>query len=304
MDHNNSLLDGMQLFCTIVQENGLTAAARRLGHTPSHVSKELARLENRLGTRLLNRTTRKISLTETGKIYFENANSIVSQAQAIEDRLQKIGDHPFGELKIGVPVIFAHCGFNRWLGEFLDQYPDITLNVEVSERKADLISEGFDLLVRIGAMPMSDLITRTLFTTSMLTVASPDYLTRTGTPTHPSQLTDKNVIDFSFRSIASTWTYFDKSGQQISVSVNPKARCNDAFTEKELALSGAGITRLPMMVCKEELKDEKLVRILEDFEPRDSDVQIVYPSRQHLPPKTRAMIDFLISKCSQLGTAA
>jgi DNA-binding transcriptional LysR family regulator len=274
----------------------LTAAARKLGHTPSHVSKEVARLERRLGVRLLNRTTRKISLTETGKIYYENARRMVTDANVVESRIQSLGDRPFGELNISVPVIFAHGFINKWLPEFVELYPDIILKVDVSERKADLIGEGIDLLVRIGTLPISDFMTRILFHTAMITVASPDYLKEHGYPRHPHELANHSLIDFSIRNVTNSWSFQGPERQIVSVGVNPIFFCNDASMEKAMAIAGSGITRLPLLACEAELQSGTLVRILRQFEPNPAPVQLVFPSRKNLPAKTRATIDFLVAR--------
>lgn len=298
MDHNKDLFDGIYLFHTVVEQEGLSAAARVLGHTPSHVSKELARLEARLGTRLLNRTTRTISLTETGRTYFENARRMIADTRAVEDRLNVLGDRPFGELRMSVPVVFAHSCLNEWLPEFLERYPEIKLNIDVSERRADMIAEGIDLLVRIGNLPPSDLIARELFKTEGVTVAAPSYLEQHGVPAHPSELEGHDLIDFSFHGPTQNWTYLSPGGAQISVPVSPRIRCNDAQTEKSLAVAGRGITRLPKLSCKAELDDGALVSLLTDFATPPAGVHVIYASRDNLAAKTRAMIDFLVEKSS------
>ena len=296
MDNNKDIFDGMVLFCAVVAQEGMSAAAKLLGHTPSHVSKEIARLETRLGTRLLNRTTRRISLTESGRIYYENARRIVDDARAMQDRLHSIGDRPFGELRMSVPVIFAHGWLNDWLPEFLMRYPDIDLNLDISERRADMIGEGIDLLVRIGNLHSSGMIAREIFRTQSLTLASPAYLKRNGTPHHPNDLKDHDLIDFSFHGITQNWTYPGPNGETIIVPISPRVRCNDAYTEKALALASRGITRLPAVACQAELEAGTLTSILTDFESAPLGVHVIYASRDNLPAKTRAMIDFLVEK--------
>jgi len=296
MDHNRDLFDGMVLFCAVVEQEGMSAGAKLLGHTPSHVSKEIARLEARLGARLLNRTTRRISLTESGRIYYENARRIVDDTRAVQNRLHSVGDRPFGELRMSVPVVFAHGWLNNWLPEFLQRYPEVDLNIDVSERRADMIDEGIDLLVRIGDLPPSDLIAREIFRTQGLTVASPSYLKRNGTPRHPNDLKDHELIDFSFHGITQNWSYPGPDGEMITVPIAPRIRCNDAQTEKVLALAGRGITRLPDLSCQAELDAGALVAILPDFRAPSIGVNVIYASRDNLPAKTRAMIDFLVEK--------
>ncbi|MES0827444.1 LysR family transcriptional regulator [Ruegeria sp. SCP11] len=296
MDHNKDLFGGMVLFCTVVEQEGMSAAAKLLGHTPSHVSKEIARLETRLGTRLLNRTTRRISLTESGRIYYENACRIVDDTRAVQNRLHSVGDRPFGELRMSVPVVFAHGWLNDWLPEFLQRYPEVDLNIDVSERRADMVGEGIDLLVRIGDLPPSDLIAREIFRTQGLTVASPAYLKRYGTPRHPDDLKEHDLIDFSFHGITQSWTYPGPDGEVITVPIAPRVRCNDAHTEKVLAIAGRGIARLPELSCQAELDTGTLVAILPEFRPPSIGVNVIYASRDNLPAKTRAMIDFLVEK--------
>lgn len=296
MDYNKDLFDGMVLFCKVIEQDGLSAAARVTGHTPSHVSKELQRLEARLGTRLLNRTTRKISLTESGEVYYRNARRIIDDAREVEDRLHATGDRPFGVLRMSVPVVFAHGCLNAWLPEFLELYPDVSLQIDVSERRADLVAEGIDLLVRIGELPSSDMIARELFRTAGVTVAAPSYIARKGMPDHPSELVDHDLIDFSFHRISHSWGFAGADGKTITVPVAPKFRCNDAETEKALARAGCGVTRLPELACRSDLKSGALVRILESFERSPSGVYAIYASRENLPPKTRAMVDFLVRK--------
>lgn len=296
MDHNKTLFDGMVLFCAVVEGNSLAAAARKLGHTPSHVSKEIARLEARLGTRLLNRTTRKISLTETGKIYYDNARRIVLDAEVIEDKIQTLGDRPFGELKISVPAVFAQGCFNEWLPDFLMAYPDVSLNINVSDTKVDMIAEGYDLLVRIGTLPPSDMIARELFRTRMVTISSPQYLSKHGKPKTPEDLSSHVLIDTTMRISSHNWSYPRPNAQPVSFPVTPIVRCNDAEMEKALVVAGRGITRLPHIACAADIENGKLELILEDYEPEPAGVHIIYANRQHLPPKTRAMADFLVHK--------
>lgn len=296
MDYNRDIFDGMVLFCAVVAKESMSAAAKLLGHTPSHVSKEIARLEARLGARLMNRTTRRLSLTEAGRIYFENAQRMVDDAHTMQDHLHSIGDRPFGELRMSVPVVFAHGWLNEKLPEFLDRYPGINLHVDVSERRADMIGEGIDLLVRIGNLPSSDLIAREICKTRGLTVAAPAYLERRGTPQQPSELQDHDLIDFSFHGIAQHWNYLGSDDATISIPTTPRIRCNDAQTEKALALAGQGITRLPQIACHTELEAGTLVSVLKKYSTQPVAINAIYASRENLPTKTRAMVDFLVEK--------
>jgi DNA-binding transcriptional LysR family regulator len=214
----------------------------------------------------------------------------------MQDRLHSIGDRPFGELRMSVPVVFAHGWLNQWLPEFLERYPDVDLHLDISERHSDMIGEGIDLLVRIGDLPPSDLIAREILSTRGLTVASPSYLKRKGTPHHPNDLKDHELIDFSFHGITQSWAYAGPDGEVIAVPISPRVRCDDAQTEKVLALAGRGITRLPEIACQVELDAGTLVPILTAFENPPLGAHVIYASRDNLPAKTRAMIDFLVEK--------
>ena len=295
----NNHFDGMVLFCAVVEAGSFTAAARKLGHSVSHVSKEVARLEGRLGTRLLNRTTRTISLTETGRVYYDQARQIVRDAEAIDQRIQAVGDRPFGLLRVSVAVMFGHAYLNQWLPEFLSDYPDITCEVEVSDRKVNIVAEGFDAVVRAGRLEDTDLIAKELTRTRRMAVASSTYLDANGTPKHPHDLSDHALIDFSYRSIANVWDFAGTSGKTIAVPVAPVVTCNSAEMEAALAVAGVGITRLPQLACEDEIASGALVPILEGFEKPPIGIYVVYPSRAHLAPKVRAFVDFLDHKCKR-----
>ncbi len=293
MANNNTLFDGMVLFCAVVERQNFSAAAKFLGHSASQVSKEIAALEMRLGSRLLHRTTRTVSLTETGRIYYDHARRLVADAATITDQIHTLGDRPFGELRISVPSIFARACLNALLPDFLASHPDITMNVEVSDRKTDMVAEGIDLVVRIGALPDSDMIAKELFKTRLVTVASPGYLEKHPTPVHPQDLRDHMLIDFSERTIAHEWRFVAASGNTIFVPVKPLLRCNDAEMELTQAVAGIGITRLPELACSDELQNGDLVTILTDYNEPPVGVCVIYPSRKQLPLKTRALIDFM-----------
>lgn len=296
MDNNESLFDGMALFCAVVEHSGFTAAARKLGHTPSHISKQVARLEERLGTRLLNRTTRSVSLTDAGARYFESARRIIEDARAARDQIHEASSRPSGLLKISVPVSLSLSCLNDWLPEFLNAYPDIRLNVEASDRMVDMVAEGIDVVVRAGHLKDSDLVARKLATSRLMMVASPKYLSAHGTPEHPEDLTQHALVDFSRREITSTWNFVDANNQRISVPVSPRVICNSAETEEAMAIAGIGITSLPGFACQNALGSGALMPILEAYELPPIGIYAIYPSRSNLPKKVRVFVDFLTEK--------
>lgn len=299
MNINTSLFDGMILFCAVVENGGFTAAARKLGHTPSHVSKEIARLEERLGVRLLNRTTRSISLTDAGSRYFEKARHIIEDARRAEDQILSAAGTPSGLLKISIPVSFGLSCLNAWLPEFLSLYPDIRLSIDADDRIVDIVAEGFDVVVRAGQLDDSDLVAKRLMTSRLLIVASPDYLERAGTPETPEDLANHVLIDFSHRRLANTWQFSDHGGHNISIPVSARVTCNSGETEEALAIAGIGITRLPSFVCQRAIDSSALASILEPFENLPIGIYAIYPSRLQLAPKVRVFVDFLNDKFSE-----
>jgi len=296
MSSNGAVFDGMIVFCEVVEAAGFSAAAQRLGHSASHVSKEIVRLEDRLGARLLNRTTRTVSLTDDGRIYYEHARRVVDDARDAESAILSVKDKPLGLLRVSVPVSFSLNYLNQWLPEFLDAYPEVNLEIEASDRIVDIVAEGYDVVVRAGQLDASDLIAKKLLTSRRLTVASPAYLRERGEPSRPDELVGHTLIDFSQRKIASIWSYSGEGGREIRVHVQPRVVCDSGETELALAVSGVGITRLPSLACQKELDSGALVTILTGFEKPPLGVWAVYPSRSHLAAKVRAFVDFLDSK--------
>ncbi|MCP4999720.1 MAG: LysR family transcriptional regulator [Hyphomicrobiales bacterium] len=301
MDNNRDLFDGMVIFCAVVDADGFAAAAERLGHSASHVSKEVARLEERLGVRLLNRTTRTLSLTEMGQTYYEQAQRIVDDAREIKSRILSVGDRPMGLLRISVPVSFARNYLDDWLPEFMLTYGDVRFHIEASDRMVDVVAEGFDVVVRAGRLDDTGLIARRLMVSRLLTVASPEYLARYGTPETPQALAGHTLIDFSYRKTATVWEYGGRGAKRIPVSVSPRLVCNSADTEMAVALAGVVITRLPSMTCGREFAAGALVPILTGYEEEPIGIFAIYPSRVHLAAKVRAFVDFLADKCSRSG---
>ncbi len=293
---NNNMFDGILVFCAVVDNQGFAAAARSLGHTPSHISKEIARLEARLGTRLLNRTTRSLNLTEEGQRYYNSVRPLVDDVKQAENKLQQRVNIPGGMLKISIPVSFAQSCLNDWLPEFLDAYPDIRLTIEASDRKVDVIEEGFDVVIRAGRLDDSNLVARKLANSRLMTLAAPHYLEKYGCPQHPEDLSSQTTIDFSFRQLGQGWQYNLGNGKSITVNVVPRVNCNSAETEEALAVAGVGITRLPSFACQKSLDSGALVAILEAFDEPAIGIYAIYPSRSHLSLKVRVFVDFLVAK--------
>ena len=195
-----------------------------------------------------------------------------------------------------MPEAFARACLDEWLPGFLDAYPDLRMEIEASERVVDIAAEGFDVVVHAGILDDSGFVARKLSTSRRIAVASPKYLARSGTPRPPQEVRDHVLIDFSRRRISGTWEFLDGDGKRVAVRVAPKVVCNNADTEKTLAVAGLGITRLPEFSCVTEIAAGSLTPILEAYEEEPIGLYAIYPSRQQLASKVRVFVDFLAAQ--------
>nr|WP_070961078.1 LysR family transcriptional regulator [Hyphomonas sp. Mor2] len=293
MTHNSTLLDGMVIFATVVEAGAFGAAGKRLGHSASHISKSVAALEQRLGVRLLNRTTRSVSLTDDGRAYYERCRIILDVAEEATSVAEQRHAQPTGRLRLTAPVSFGLSHLSEILPKFMDRYPDVTLDVELNDRMVDLVAEGFDLAIRVGDLGPSSLISTRLARTRGVIVAAPSYWDQHGRPETPVDLKRHACISYSNLDTPNKWTFATPSGEIETVTVPVNALCNSAELETALAAAGRGVTRLPAFTCKRELAAGELEIVLEDYENAPIGIFAVYPHRAHLSIKVRAMVDFL-----------
>lgn len=290
---NTDLLDGVAVFVGVINTGSFTAAARALGHSTSYVSKEVSRLEKRLGSRLLNRTTRTISLTDAGRAYYERCNQIVIDAENAERSINQLQDKPRGLLRINAPASFGSKYLLDVLPRFMHRYPEVKLEVEFNDRLIDVVAEGYDVVIRVGEIKDTNLVARKFTSSKIVVVASPDYLKRMGCPKTVEELAHHDCIAYSLLPTPALWDFY-KDGVRSSVTVDPRAMCNGAVIEVEMAKQGIGITRLPLFTCQQEVESGDLQIILEDYEQMQLDVFAVYPHRQYLTAKVRAFVDFVV----------
>ncbi len=288
--------DGIPIFVGVVDAGGFTAAARQLGHSTSHVSKEIARLEERLGVRLLNRTTRSLSLTDPGRVYYQQCRQIMDDAAEAMRSVTDAQPAPRGLLKISAPVSFGLGYLADVLPVFLSDNPDVSLDLEINDRMVDVVSDGFDVVLRIGHLKDTSLIARQITTTQGVTVASPGYWRRHGKPGHPSDLAAHTCISYSLAPAPTRWAYQDHAGRPIHVDVTTRVLCNSAEMERALALAGTGVTRLPEFACRAALAGGLLEPALVEYQRPPMGIFAVYPHRRHLSKKVRAFIDFLVDR--------
>ncbi len=292
---NTELLNGVAVFVGVMHAGSFTAAAQALGHSTSYVSKEITRLEKRLGSRLLNRTTRTISLTDVGRAYFERCSQIIIDAENAERSIGQLQDNPKGLLRVNAPVSFGSIYLLDHLSEFLKRFPDITLEVEFNDRMIDVVAEGYDVVIRAGQIQDSNLVARKFTTSKSIVVASPEYFKNNRRPETVSELEHHACLAYSLIPNPTLWEFM-KDGHRTVVKVTPRLMCNNAAVEVAMAVNGIGIGRIPLFCCEQEIVDGVLEMILVDYEQPEIGVYAVYPHRQYLTAKVRAFVDFLVEK--------
>lgn len=284
-------LDEIRAFAAVAEARSFTQGARKLEVSGAQVSKLVARLENRLGARLLNRTTRDVSLTDTGRAYLERARDLLESFDALEGSVRDQSG-PSGNLKISAPVSFGKNQLTPALLDFAEGCLAVSLDVTFSDRMVNLVEEGFDVAVRIGHLTDSSLVARRLAAVRMITCASPAYLASAGAPiTLADMATHEAIIDTNLRD-PTLWR-FGRKGDAQEVRVRGRLRFNGAEASVEAAVKGFGIVRTPAFAAAEALRAGRLVPILCDVEPEEIHLHAVYPHARHLAAKVRAFVDFL-----------
>jgi DNA-binding transcriptional LysR family regulator len=283
----------LEVFVEVVRRNGFARAAEALDTSPANVTRIIADLETHLGARLLNRSSRKMSLTETGDGLYRRAKTIVEDMAEIE-AIASCTLRPRGLLRINAPLTFGVLHLAPLWPKFMALHPDVELDVALIDRVVDMVEEGFDLTIRISRRGSGAHAARKLATSRNICCASPAYLERHGVPRVPGDLRGHDCIGYSYAAQADEWQFSDAQGNPHPVIVSCKMHVNNGDTSRQAALAGCGVTLQPTFLVGPDLRAGRLVRLLPDFLLPDIDVLAVYPSRRHLSAKVRAMIDFLV----------
>ncbi|KII76496.1 LysR family transcriptional regulator [Vibrio renipiscarius] len=292
-----NLLDGMVIFTTVVDQGSFTNAANVTGHSTSFISKEINKLEERLGVRLLHRTTRTLSLTPEGKLYFQQSKQLIESAQELEQAINGRQQEPKGVLKISCPVSFGADQLSPILAKYMQMYPKVTLEVFASDHKVDLIGEGYDVVLRSSATAEdSSLISRRVQRSCTRTVASPSYLQQHGTPKHPSELIKHKLLCYSNHKQPYVWNYIDSDGSLLRVDVTSVMTTNSPEMELSLCVLGQGICRLPEAHVQGGIERGELVELFTDLPVHNIEMCLVYPSRKHMSTKVRCFIDLVVEE--------
>jgi len=289
-------LTAMAVFVRVVEAHSFSGAARALGTTTSAVSKRVARLEERLGTRLLSRTTRRISLTEPGAALFERASSILADVEAAEVELGQHSREPRGTLRVNAPVLLGHMHLAALLPEFLGKYPEIRVDLTLDDRYVNVLEEGYDAVVRIGRLVDSGLMARKLGTAERVVCASPDYLAEHGTPRAPQELLQHNCLRYTYVSPQNEWRFRGPDGREFAVTVRGNLQVNHGGAMREAMRAGLGLGHLPRFIVQDELKDGSLRAVLEEWKLPEFPISVLYPPGRQSLPKVQAFVDFLVKK--------
>ena len=288
----NTSANDMLLFATIVEHRSFTAAARHLNVSRSLISKRIDRLEATLGVRLLQRTTRRLSLTEAGGGFARHCAELAATVEAAENELRNVAAKPSGLVKVTLPTFLGRDPLASALPKLLTQHPDLHVQLDLRDHMVDLVSEGFDLGIRVGTLQPSSLIARKLVNLEIGTFAAPEYIARHGMPSTPSDLADHNCLVFSpLRRGRQIWRYGTRQGE-IEVPVRGNIESNHANLLIEAARCGLGILYAPTFLVRDALKEGAMRQLLKPYSLKDRGIFAVYTHRK-LPPKTRVFIDFV-----------
>lgn len=283
----------MRVFAAVVDAGSFVGAAEATAMSKAAVSRHVADLEARLQVRLLQRTTRKLSLTDEGAIFHARCKELLAEVEEAEAEISSRSGQASGLLKVNVPVTFGLLHLAPLWAAFQSRHPGVLLDVTLADRIVDLVEEGYDLAVRIARLPSSSLISRRLASTRMVLCASPDYLRQHGTPTHPSQIAGHAVLAYSLLATGDEW-HFEGPEGPVAVKVAPRLRTNSGDTCRAVALQHGGIVLQPSFLVGDDLRAGTLVEWLPQYRGIELGIYAIYPTRKHVSPKVRLMIDHLV----------
>lgn len=289
----------MDVFVQVATLSSFSAAGRKLRLSPSAVSKLVTRLEERLSTRLLVRTTRSLQLTPEGEIYLEKAQTILADIQEAERIVASGGATvPRGPLRVSASVAFGVCCLVPIMPDFLERYPEIALDISLTDSVIDIVGERADVAIRAGILRDSSLKARKLMDSRRVIVAAPSYIEQNGRPATPDELDHHNCLTFNFRPTAEGWPFRDPgSGNHFVKTVQGNLQANNGPTVRSLCVAGMGLARVGQFHVQPDLDAGRLVPVLEDFNPEDIEhIHAVYAGHEHLAARIRAFIDFLVNR--------
>lgn len=289
------LLAAFRTFIRIAETGSFSSVAREVGATQPAVSRQIAALEAHLGSRLFQRSTRSLTLTEDGRDLLSHARLVVEAVEETEAAIGRRRTSPSGLVRLGCPVVFGRLYVAPRLNRLLDRYPELSLDLSMTDAVVDMVQDGLDLSIRVGEVQDVSLVSRRIGSTTSIVVASDSYIAQHGEPQHPSELTHHQCIIFTRTPTPETWHFTGGDGT-LAVPVTGRLRTNGIEAVIEAASSGVGVALVPIWMMREESVSSRLHQILNAWRPHRRQISVVYPSKRFLAPRTRAVIDFLVDE--------
>ncbi|MCW5603251.1 MAG: LysR family transcriptional regulator [Burkholderiales bacterium] len=295
-------LNDLYYYVQVVDHRGFAPAGRALGMPKSKLSRRLALLEERLGVRLIQRSTRRFSVTEIGQTYYDHCRAMLVEAQAAQDAIAMAHAEPCGIVRVTCPVALLQANVGTMLADFMAKYPQTTLHLEATNRRVDPVAEAIDVAIRVRPPPLqdSDLVMRVLADRGQCLMAGPGLLARMGTPQAPADLSAWPSLGLGPPQQEYVWSLFGPDGAQAAVHHTPRFVTGDMIALRDAAMAGVGVVQLPTMMIREPLAQGTLVRLLPDWAPRREIIHAVFPSRRGLLSSVRALIDYLAQRFAAL----
>lgn len=292
-------MEAMAIFAKVVETRGISSAAAELGLSAPTISKALARLEQRLGCRLLNRTSRRLALTDAGRDLAGRAGRLLADAEAAETTLMAQSATPRGAVRLAAPMSFGVREVAPILPEFLAAYPEVSIDLHLDDAFVDIIGDGFDLALRIGAMPDSSLLARRLAAVPGVTAAAPSYLDRRGRPSHPADLETHDCFAYAYLRTRDLWHFANPAGETVTVKPSGRLRVNNGDAVLPAAIAGLGITAMPGFLAREALANGRLEQVLTEWRSMELSLFLVTPPAGPQPARVRVLAEFFVRKLSR-----
>ncbi len=291
--------EGIAEFVTVAETESFTLAAKKLGISTAHVSRQVSALESRLATKLLQRTTRKVSITEAGTLYYQRCRQLLDDLQEVEHAISDLHSKPTGRLKITAPVTYGELIIAPLINNFITRYPELEVELQLSNQKMDLVAEGYDLGIRQGQLQDSSMMAKRLASRTLYVCATPGYLAEFGEPSKPAELNQHNCLQGSL----DHWRFQEK-GKTRTIHISGNLRCNSGRTLVDAALKGLGIVQLPGEYVLNYIHNGQLIALLDEYRAPDEGVWAIYPHNRTLLPKVRMLIDYLDEALSNQSALA
>lgn len=289
-------LTALKVFRSVVDQGSFAAAARKLGLSPAAISKNINELEAHLSVGLLNRTTRRMSLTEAGSTYYDRIARILDDLEEADATLSSMRDMPKGVLKVSAPLTVTLVRLSSAIPTFLEKYPDVSIDLNLNDRRVNIVEEGFDVAIR-GSDNLEDsgLIARKLMTMDHVLCGSPSYFKYNGAPSIPEDIANHSCVQFSLSDHANEYT-FKNADREVSVPINGRYKVSSSLAVRDALRDGFGISLIPRMYVQEDLQSGRLQSVLEDWTANETVLYAIYPSKRYVVSKVRAFLDFLIAE--------